>query len=123
VKRKVKKRKCLVCPNPVEGNDNKKFCSDKCKNAYHNSKRKAETGQTGKVISILKNNRRTLQMLLEGKEVTNVKEQAMLDNGFVFRYHTHNRKNQGDQKEYLFCFEYGYHRKENGWCTIVKGTI
>ncbi len=64
-----------------------------------------------------------MEMLLEGKEVANVKEQVMLDSGFVFRYHTHVRVNQGDQKEYFFCFEYGYYRKDNGWCTIVKGTI
>lgn len=120
---KATTRTCLVCPTPISGNDNKKFCSDKCKNAYNNSRRKQETGQIGRVISILKNNRRTMETLLDGKSVTNVKEQAMLDSGFVFRYHTHTRVNQGDQKEYLFCFEYGYHRKDNGWCTLVKGTI
>ncbi|MFT3749087.1 MAG: DUF2116 family Zn-ribbon domain-containing protein [Agriterribacter sp.] len=123
MKSKIKKRKCLVCSKSFEGNDNKKFCSEKCKNAYNNGRRKEETGQTGKVISILKHNRRAMEMLLDGKEVTNVKEQTLLDNGFVFRYHTHTRANHGDQKEYIFCFEYGYHRKENGWCTIVKGTI
>lgn len=48
-----------------------------------------------------------MEALLEGKEVKSVKEQALPDNGFVFRYHTHNRINQGDQKAYIFCFEYG----------------
>ena len=104
---RVKKIKCLWCGIPISGNENKRFCSAGHKNAYHNARRKKETGQTGKIITILKNNRRTLEALLEGKEVKSVKEQTLLDNGFVFRYHTHNRINQGDQKAYIFCFEYG----------------
>ena len=116
----INKRECLTCKKKISGNENKKFCSDTCKNVYHNSKRKQESGLTGKIISILKSNRKILEILMDGKSVTNVKEQALLDNGFVFRYHTHNRVNQGDKKEYIFCFEYGYCRKENGWFTIVK---
>ena len=120
---RVKKIKCLWCGFAIRGNENKRFCSPGHKNAYHNAKRKKESGQTGKIITILKNNRRTLEALLDGKEVASVKEQTLLDNGFVLRYHTHNRINQGDQKEYIFCFEYGYYRKDNGWYTIVKGTF
>jgi len=116
----IRKQKCLLCKKTFSGNANKRFCSIEHKNAYHNTVRKKETAQIGKIITILKNNRRILEKALNKKEVVSVKEQSLLDEGFLFKYHTHNRVNQGDGKEYVFCFEYGYLRKDNGWCTIVK---
>lgn len=118
---RVKKQKCLWCKKPIEGNTNKKFCKLEHKNAYHNALRQKETERIGKIVTILKNNRRILERALHKKDVVSLKEQSLLDEGFLFKYHTHNRINQGDGKEYVFCFEYGYIRKDNGWCTIVKG--
>lgn len=45
----------------------------------------------------------------------------MVDEGFNFKYHTHKWVNQEGGKEYVFCFQYGYLRKDNGWCMRVEG--
>lgn len=110
---------CQQCGKPLRGNENKKFCDDFCKNKFHNTKRKKENEDIGKIITILKDNWRILGEVLDGKQVQNVSERALQDSGFVFRYHTHSRINKGDDKEYIFCFNYGYRRLNNGWYQVV----
>ena len=115
-----------TCQNPgcnkvFSGNENKKFCSPECKNEYHNAKRKGENKEIGMIVNILKSNRRILESLLGNSSVKNVSSQKLLDNGFVFRYHTHTRPNKGDEKEYVFCFDLGYLPLKSGWYKIVKG--
>ena len=119
----IAKAICLnpACGKTFSGNENKKFCSSECKNEYHNARRKEENKEIGMVVNILKTNRRILEQLLGERKVKNVSGQRLLDNGFVFRYHTHRRPNKGDGKEYIFCFDLGYLPLENGWYKIVKG--
>lgn len=112
--------KCLYCHRPFSGNDNKKFCTDRCKNAFHNNRRKHETKEIGRIVTILKTNRRILEELLTGRDKRNIHEQELLDKGFIFRYHTHRRTNKGDNKEYYFCFDYGYLALSNRWYMIVQ---
>ncbi len=79
---RVKKQKCLWCKKPIEGNANKKFCKIEHKNAYHNALRQKETERIGKIVTILKNNRRILERALNKKDVVSVKEQTLVDEGF-----------------------------------------
>lgn len=111
---------CLECKSRFSGNSNKKFCSAACKNEYHNHRRKKEADEIGPVVNILKANRRILMEIADGKSVQNVSEQQLLDKGYVFRYHTHRRTNKGDNKEYIFCFDFGFLPLENGWYKVVK---
>lgn len=110
---------CLQCGGQFRGNENKKFCTDACKNSFHNARRKKESREIGEVITMLKTNRRIIADLLDGEEIKKVSAQRLLDKGFVFRYHTHRRTNKGDGKEYIFCFDYGYLELPSGWYTIV----
>ena len=116
----ISKMKYLQCPKLFSGNDNKKFCSDICKNDFHNARRKKEAQEIGDIITILKTNRRIIVDLLNGKEIKKVSAQRLLDKGFIFRYHTHLRTNKGDGKEYVFCFDYGYLELTSGWYTILR---
>lgn len=111
---------CLQCQKPLNGNDNKKFCAYTCRNAWHNARRKHESKEIGRVINILKTNRRIMNELLAGGQKKNVAEQRLLDLGFIFRYHTHTRSNKGDGKEYVFCFDCGYLPLGNNWYMIVR---
>lgn len=117
-----KRMTCLLpsCKNLFMGNENKKFCSLACKNAFHNEKRKTEQQEIGNVINILKSNRRILAAILGSNQVKKISEQRLLDKGFIFRYHTHRRINKGDNKEYIFCFDVGYVTHAAGWYTVVK---
>lgn len=114
------KVKCARCPELFVGNENKIYCSDKCRNIVNNARRKAENLQIGGIITKLKTNRRIIQELLDDKEIKNVPAQRLLDKGFVFNYHTHIRTNKGDSKEYIFCFDYGYLALPSGWYKILK---
>ncbi len=117
----IEKMACVRCGKKISGNDNKKFCNDFCKNAFHNSRRKKESREIGDIIGILKTNRRIIAGLLNGLEIKKVSGQRLLDKGFIFRYHTHRRINKGDGKEYIFCFDYGYLELASGWYTLVRG--
>jgi len=116
----LSKLQCLYCNNYFSGNDNKKFCSDKCKNAFNNARRKAENKEIGTIINTLKTNRRIIIELLNGQKIKTVSAQRLLDKKFVFRFHTHTRINKGDGTEYVFCFDYGYLPLKSGWYKIVK---
>lgn len=114
------KPKCLYCRKTFSGNDNKKFCSDGCKNNFHNNRRKLENKEISTVINALKSNRRIIMDILGDKSIKSVSGQRLLDQGFIFRYHTHRRTNKGDGKEYIFCFDFGYLPNGNGWYKLVK---
>lgn len=116
----LEKMQCIQCTKKISGNDNKRFCNDFCKNAFHNARRKKESKEIGDIITMLKTNRRIIAELLNDKEIKKVSAQRLLDKGFVFRYHTHRRINKGDNKEYIFCFDYGYIELPSGWYTILK---
>ncbi len=42
---------CLHCQKPIKsGRADKKFCTDACKNEYHNTEKIREHGETRKII-------------------------------------------------------------------------
>lgn len=114
------KMNCIFCQKIIRGNENKKFCSNACKNSFHNAKRKQEMRQIGAIINILRTNRNILAKLLRDRETLKLSSQRLLDQGYIFRYHTHRRVNKGDGREYIFCFDYGYTELNSGWHMIVK---
>jgi hypothetical protein len=117
----MQKQVCQQCAKSFSGNENKKFCGDKCKNDHHNRRRKIESLEIGDVVNILKVNRRVLAELLGDQATKKVSAQRLMDKGFNFHYHTHHRVNKGDAKEYIFCFDYGYLQLPSGWYMIVLG--
>jgi YHS domain-containing protein len=111
------KKPCIECAREFYGRSDKKFCTDVCRNAFHN-KEKAEENQVIKQTNgILRRNRKILtEAYLKGKTRTN-KEKLLLQ-GFNFSYFTNiYRTSQG--KEYFFCYEKGYIFLENEVVQIV----
>lgn len=59
-----KLRRCLYCGAPLYGRTDKTFCSDHCKDRWHNSRKSSLRRSRAEVMDILENNYEILQSLL-----------------------------------------------------------
>lgn len=118
----TEKKICLACGKPVKGRADKKFCDDYCRNAYNNTlKAKGSHSNYVRNISntILKNRKILEEALPENEEMIKIRQDKLLQKGFVFKYHTHTYTNKKGNI-YYFCFDYGYLPLENNWYLIVR---
>lgn len=113
----MEKRQCLECEEEFSGRMDKKFCSDMCRNAYHNKINSEDTHLVRQINSILRKNRRILSTLnKDGK--TKVHRKKLLDRGFDFSYFTSIYKTQKGNV-YHFCYEQGYLALDNDFYFLV----
>ena len=111
---------CIQCQQEIRaGRADKKFCSDACKNEYHNTERQLENGETSRIVLTLKQNRRILKLLLGDREELFVPKEALAKKGFDFDLHTH-RIVSGQGNTFILCFNYGYRVMEESKLKIVK---
>lgn len=111
---------CLQCQQPIKaGRADRKFCSDPCKNEYHNTEKQLENGETSKIILALKQNRRILKLLLGDRDELFLAKDVLQKRGFDFDYHTH-RIVSGQGNTFILCFNYGYRVMEDSRLKIVK---
>ena len=115
-------KRCLACDRPLKGRVDKKFCDDNCRNSYNNQQ-KAKGSHSGYVRNInnsLLKNRKVLESILPVTEKT---AKANLDKlqrlGFNFNYITHIYTTK-DNKEYFYCYDYGYLPLDHDWFLIVR---
>ena len=59
---------CKECGKELRGRSDKKFCSDMCRNAFHNKKRKTELIKIAEVNKILIRNNRIFNKFLSENE-------------------------------------------------------
>jgi len=115
---KTEKRRCLECGEPISGRVDKKFCSDYCRNAYHNERNRDTNNLVRNINHILRKNRRILaQCNPAGK--TTVHRDKLVNAGFNFHYHTHTYTTRAGAV-YYFCYEEGYLPLENDFFTLVR---
>lgn len=113
-------RSCLNCGEKLNGRADKKYCDDYCRNAYNNKLNSSSNNLIRNINNALMKNRRILASIITDKEETaKAHEDKMIQNGFQFKYHTHQYQNKKGQI-YYFCYEYGYIELENKWYLIVK---
>lgn len=113
-------KNCFECGKPIKGRQDKKFCDDYCRNAYNNKQNSEQSGYMRKVNSLLRKNRKILEALVpEGEGMSKQPRQRLLEEGFEFKYHTHQYANKKGNV-YYFCYEYGYLPIEGDWVLIVK---
>lgn len=107
-KRMETKRQCLWCGMPISGRLDKLFCSASCKNAWHNHITGRERRCRDRVNTILWNNYKILQSLMETGE-----KNVLLSSlpGFMPDYVTGYRKLHNGRTE-LFCFDIMYNKTE-----------
>lgn len=112
------KKECLECGNSIHGREDKKFCSDQCRNTWNNRQNKAANTLIRKTNATLRKNRRILMDLNpDGKKKVNREE--LIRNGFNFDYFTDIYTTKTD-KEYRYCYDQGYLEISPGWYILVE---
>lgn len=102
-------KQCLECGEPAHGRSDKKFCSDECRNLYHNRMRGFENSFMRAVNKVLLRNRRILMECRSEARAARVPVYTLQSRGFDFSYYTHCRPDRKGN-EIIFCYDYGYQR-------------
>lgn len=97
---------CLVCHTPFQGRVDKRFCSDSCRAAFHNSKKDIRHALISRVNQQLLTNHKALLSFLDDEPFPLIDKQALIQKGFDAQYHTSRRIISG--KVYYFCYDVGY---------------
>ena len=111
-------KNCLECNEKIVGREDKKFCSDGCRNAYNNKINKDSNNYMRNVNNKLRKNYRILsEANTEGK--SKITKTKLLSKGFDFDYFT-NILNTNTGNTYYFVYDQGYRFLENDFYMLVK---
>jgi hypothetical protein len=105
----------------MQGRIDKKFCSDYCRNKYHNRLHARENNYIRKVNYILRKNRRILLELMQSG-IETIPPTNLAQAGFNFKFFTSIQKNPHGQNCY-FCYELGYLKRRDGEWTLIQKNI
>jgi predicted nucleic acid-binding Zn ribbon protein len=109
---------CPECSEKIVGREDKKFCSDGCRNAFNNKINKDSTNFMRNVNNKLRKNYRILcEVNTDGKSKTT--RSKLLSKGFDFEYLTsvlHTKTGN----TYHFVYDQGYMALENDYLILVK---
>ncbi|MEO8237414.1 MAG: hypothetical protein ABI576_04840 [Flavobacterium sp.] len=109
---------CLECSEKIVGREDKKFCSDGCRNAYNNKINKDSTNFMRNVNNKLRKNYRILSELnSEGK--SKATRDKMINKGFDFDFFT-NILQTKTGNTYYFLYDQGYRSLDNDYFMLVK---
>ena len=112
------KRICLHCGDELRGRSDQKYCSDACRNAYHNTSQNDAAKFMRGINKTLRKNRSVLENLCPFDKAKSNSEQLSAS-GFNFNYHTNIYTTKKGQV-YTFCYNYGYLRLNENDIIIVK---
>jgi predicted nucleic acid-binding Zn ribbon protein len=111
-------RNCLECGDKILGREDKKFCSDGCRNNYNNRMNKDSTNIMRNVNNKLRKNYRILSEInSDGK--TKTTKSKLLSKGFSFDYLT-SILNTKTGNTYYFVYDQGYMLLDNDFYMLVK---
>ncbi len=114
-------RFCLECSEKIVGRIDKKFCSDYCRNSFHNKLNKDSKNLMRNINNILRKNYRILEKL-NPEEKTKTSKTKLLAEGFNFQYFTSIYTTKVG-KTYYFIYNQGYLPLENEeYYALVKRT-
>jgi hypothetical protein len=114
-------KNCLECNEKIVGREDKKFCSDGCRNAYNNKINKDSNNYMRNINNKLRKNYRVLcELNIEGK--SKVTKAKLLSKGFDFEYFT-NILQTKTGNTYCFLYDQGYLALENDIYMLVKKDI
>ena len=112
---------CLECSDKIVGREDKKFCSDGCRNSYNNKINKDSTNFMRNVNNKLRKNYRILTALnVDGKSKTT--RAKLLSKGFDFEFFT-NILQTKTGNTYHFLYDQGYLALDNDYFMLVKKEI
>ncbi|PTX45227.1 hypothetical protein C8P64_1218 [Christiangramia gaetbulicola] len=111
-------KSCPECGEKIIGRTDKKFCSDYCRNAYHNKANKDSSNLIRNTNNQLRKNHRILEEL-NPTDKTSVPRTKLLAKGFSFEVFTSIYVTKtGNQ--YFFVYDQGYLKLENDFYALVK---
>ena len=111
-------KSCLECGEKIVGREDKKFCSDSCRNAYNNKINKDSTNYMRNINNKLRKNYRILAELnVDGKSKTT--KSKLLSKGFDFDYFT-NMLHTQTGNTYCFVYDQGDRLLDNDFYMLVK---
>lgn len=109
---------CLECGEKIVGREDKKFCSDSCRNSYNNKINKDSTNLMRNINNKLRKNYRILcDLNPDGKSKTN--KSKLVSKGFDFEYFTSIYTTKTGNV-YYFLYDQGYMSIENEGFVLVK---
>ncbi len=111
-------RTCLECGDEIRGRSDKKFCSDYCRNAYHNKENKDSSNLIRNINNRLRKNYRILESINRNGKIKTTKAR-LLDNGFDFTHITHLYTTKTGTV-YYFVYDQGYWPLGNDFYMLVK---
>lgn len=109
---------CLECEDKIMGREDKKFCSDGCRNTYNNKINKDQNNLMRNINNKLRKNYRILtEINTEGKIKTT--RTKLISKGFDFDFFTSIYKTKNGNM-YYFLYDQGYMELENENYILVK---
>ncbi len=112
---------CLECSEKIVGREDKKFCSDGCRNTHNNKMNKDSTNYMRNVNNKLRKNYRILCNLNPDGKTTTTKPK-LFAKGFDFDFFTNVLRTKSG-KTYCFVYEQGFLYLENDVVMLVKKDI
>lgn len=109
---------CLECGDKIVGREDKKFCSDGCRNAYNNKINKDQTNLMRTINNKLRKNYRIL-CDLNPDDKTKTTRTKLLAKGFDFEFFTSIYTTKTGNI-YYFLYDQGYMAVENDWFVLVR---
>ncbi|HKK77663.1 MAG TPA: hypothetical protein VJ953_21470 [Saprospiraceae bacterium] len=103
-------RTCITCQSRLRGRSDQRFCSDYCRNRYHNLQKRKEHSFFRKVNQILRRNRTILHQLASNYRIR-VSAQELQAFGFHFDYCT-SWQVTAEQQVIFVCYDMAYQRSE-----------
>tara|TARA_B100000678_G_C18181897_1_gene491540 strand:+ start:1080 stop:1439 length:360 start_codon:yes stop_codon:yes gene_type:complete len=113
---------CIECDKTFEGRMNQKFCTQKCKNAYHNARNREKESVVIQTNKILHRNWNVLQKMYEVYRSKPVQIEILEANGYKPKYHTHTHNSPVGEK-YQMVYDYGIKNYYDNQVQIVKGDM
>ena len=110
MKEKEEARTCINCGKILSGRPDKLFCSQHCKNEWHNRISGAEKRRRDRTFAILWKNYKILQTLTDSR-IMETDLSALAGSGFNPDFITGFRKLKSGRADY-FCFDISYNKTE-----------
>ena len=111
-------KNCLECGDKIIGREDKKFCSDGCRNAYNNKINKDSTNLMRNINNKLRKNYRVLSELNPERKAKTTRTK-LLSKGFDFEFFTSIYTTKTGNV-YYFLYDQGYMAIENEGFVLVK---
>ncbi|MBD3581691.1 hypothetical protein [Flavobacterium selenitireducens] len=111
-------KNCAECGDKLSGREDKKFCSDGCRNVFNNKINKDSNNFMRNINNLLRRNYRILTQL-NTNGATTASRAELVNMGFDFEYVTGIRTTKKG-KTYYFLYDHGYHKHSGDDFRLIR---